>query len=136
MLRRHTLAVNRHGDSTAVSELGRRNLSDRCGNGDLRDIRGFAYLREARLARGEAGNGAGETPSRTGRAPGVAAGRKARRRGARVSGCGSAGVERPGRTQAEPEQAEELDRRRGPVAAAMQVAQPVEPLDREGEDRQ
>ena len=53
---------------------------------------------------------------------------------ARVKVGGSVGVERPGRTQTEPEHAEELDRRRGPVAAAMQVAQPVEPLDREGED--
>jgi multidrug resistance efflux pump len=45
--------------SPAVSELRLRSRAERCGNSSLRDIRGFAYLREAGLAHGEGANGEG-----------------------------------------------------------------------------
>src|SRR5574342_371554 len=95
----------------AVSEVGLRSATERCGDGTLRDSRGCAYRRGAGRTRFEGANRErGDTCAvrasalgrgSSGGAPG----------GARVSRGGSAGVERPGRTQTEPERAEKHDRR-------------------------
>src|SRR5207253_3344685 len=48
----------------------------------------------------------------------------------------SARVDRPRRTETEAERADERNRRDGPVAATMQISQPIQPLDGQGENRQ
>src|SRR2546422_661344 len=97
-----------------------------------RVFRGSAIFPRSVRAVGRAVKRSGETPPLTGRAPSTGDRRRRGPPGARAS----ARVDRPRRTETESERADKRDRRDGPVAAAMQIPQPIEPLDGQGENRQ
>ena len=79
----------------AVSEVGLRSATERCGDGTLRDIRGCTYRRGARGARCEVANREeGDTCEARASALGRGSSAGAPSGGARVSGCVSAGVDR------------------------------------------
>src|SRR6267378_2804133 len=118
--------------AAAVSELRPKRLEERCAGEILPGGQGFGYLPTVCSSRREGrerewGDTATDRAGAQHGGSSAARGRRAR---------ASARVDRPRRTETESERADERNRRDGPVAAAMQIPQPIQPLDGQGENRQ